>query len=512
MRFATIRARVALTLANVAAKIASPAVLRRMLSPVDDSRGWWPVLRHLNFQTDVEVNRDSVLAQSTVFACMTLIAGDIGKLRIKLVEQSRGIWQEITSPAFSPVLRKPNRFQTRQKFIEQWVLSLLSSGNAYVLKERDGRGVVVRMYVLDPQRVKPLVAPDGSVYYQLQEDDLSKVFEHVPAIPADEIIHDRINCLFHPLVGLSPIFACGLASTQSLKILNNSAKFFENASRPGGVLTGPGEISDALAKRIKDYWDQNFTGVNVGKVAVLGDGLDYKPMAVNPVDAQLVEQLKLSAEQICATFHVPAHKVGAGPVPSQSNVEALELQYYSQCLQTLIESIEAFLDDGLGLGQMSDGKVLGVEFDLDGLLRMDSVALTASLKDQVLSGILAPNEARLRLSLKPVKGGDSPMMQQQQFSLAALSERDQDKPFSKPTAPTPATSATPAAEDEQAREEASAAKAAAERARAEAAALEQRIAATELWTREAERRGAEDQTDKALALLFRKAPEELLHA
>lgn len=468
--FATVRARVALSLTNFAAKIASPGVLKlapRTLSGVDGSgRGWTTIFSsmHRFFQSGhVEVNQEKALAQVTVFACMTLIAADIGKLRAKLMEQLADIWQEIKSPAFSPVLRKPNRFQTWQKFIEQWVLSLLSNGNTYVLKVRDGRKVVVAMYVLDPTRCRPLVAPDGSVYYELQEDDLSTVHETVPAVPASEIIHDRINCLFHPLVGVSPLFACGLAATKGLKIEENATRFFANQSQPGGVLTAPAEIGEPTADRLKKYFEENFTGDNAGKVAVLGDGLHYEPMTTNAVDAQLVEQLKWSAEQICACFHVPAYLVGAAPVPPNNNVEALRLDYYGRCLQSLIEGIENALDDGLGLGPMNDGKVLGIELDLDGLLRMDTTALTAALKEQVGAGITAPNEARRRLNLPRVAGGDSPMIQQQNFSLSALAKRDAKED---PTAPAPAPAQPP----------------------------------------------QDDQTDKALHFLFRKAPEELIHA
>jgi HK97 family phage portal protein len=501
VKLATIRARVALALASVAQKIASPGVIKRTLSGVDGSeRGWWTLFsstRHLGFQTDhVTVSQEHVLSQATVFACMSLIASDIGKLRAKLMEQLDGIWVEVVSAAFSPVLRKPNKFQTWQKFIEQWILSLLSNGNTYVLKERDKRQVVVAMYVLDPTRCRPLVAEDGSVYYQLQEDDLSHVFEHVPAVPASEIIHDRINCLFHPLVGVSPLFACGLAATKGLRIEENAARFFANQSQPGGVLTAPSEIGDETAKRLKDYFEQNFTGDNAGKVAVLGDGLHYEPMTTNAVDAQLIEQLELSAKQVCACFHVPGYLVGAEPVPPNNNVEALRLDYYLRCLQTLIEGIENSLDDGLGLlGATKEGKTLGVELDLDGLMRMDTATLTAALKEQVTAGITAPNEARRRLNLPPAKGGGSPMMQQQQFSLEALSERDQDKPFSKPPAPTPAAPALPApaaVEDEEAREEAAAAKAAAVAAHAALQQAIERIAQVERRATDDEARAVAD--------------------
>ena len=433
---------------RVAALMPTKAKAPQNLSVVND-RGWFRIFesRPGAWQSDVEVNHDSVLAQATVFACITLIASDIGKLRLKLVElDSDGIWNETQSPAFSPVMRKPNRYQTLQKFIEQWLVSKLSHGNTYVLKQRDARGVVSAMYVLDPNLVKPLVAPNGDVYYELDGDDISRVPEGLPAVPASEIIHDRMVCLFHPLVGVSPIFACGLSATQALRIQQNSAKFFENQSRPSGILTAPGQISDDTATRLKEHWEKNFSGNNIGKVAVLGDALKYEAMSTNANDAQLVEQLKLSAEQVASVFHVPAYMVGAAPPPAYNNIQALNQQYYSQCLQSLIESAESLIDDGLGLPDVP-GRMLGSEFDLDDLLRMDTATLTATLKDQVLAGIAKPNEARKRLNLSPVKGGDSPMMQQQQFSLEALAERDQDKPFAKPS-PAPAPDPEAASADQ----------------------------------------------------------------
>ena len=399
----------------------SRAKAQPQLNGVDD-RGWHVIQESYGgaWQSDVTIDKEVVLSNWTVFACMTLIAGDVGKLSLRLMEKKDDIWVETSSPSFSPVLRKPNNYQTRQKFIESWVLSKLSSGNTYVLKERDARHVVTALHVLDPSRVKPLVAKNGDVYYQLHDDELAKLPEGLPAIPASEIIHDRMWCLFHPLVGLSPIFACGLAATQGLKMQGNSAKFFENMSRPSGILTAPAQISDALAKRMKEEWEKNFGGDKIGRVAVLGDGLKYEAMSVNPVDAQMVEQMKLSGEMVCSVFHVPAYKVGVGPVPTYQNAEVLNQIYYSDGLQVQIEAIEALLDDGLG----AEAAGYATEFDLDQLLRMDSATQVKTLNEAVGGGWMSPNEARKKRGLPPVEGGDTPYLQQQNFALSALSRRD----------------------------------------------------------------------------------------
>lgn len=413
----------------------------RMISNYRGS-GWWPVIREPftgAWQRNRELRQEQITAYHAVFACITLIASDISKLRVKFIRLKNGVWQESKSPAYDPVLRKPNHFQTRIQFWESWILSKLQWGNTYVLKKRDDRGIVTELYVLDPCRVQPVVSDSGAVFYQLYTDNLSDIPEG-STVPAAEIIHDRMNCFYHPLCGIAPLFAAALAASQGLTIQNEAIRFFQNKAVPGGVLTAPGRISEQAVDRLKTLWETNFTGNNAGKVAILGDGLKFDPMAVTATDSQLLEQLKATAEWVCSVFHVPPYKIGLGAMPSYNNVQALNTEYYSQCLQTYIESAEVVLDEGLSMGSE-----IGVEFDLDGLLRMDTVSQIASLKDSIQAGILAPNEARAKLGYEAVDGGDSPMVQQQYYSLAALAQRDQNDPFAKP-----APAAQPAAGDNNA--------------------------------------------------------------
>lgn len=394
------------------------------------------------WQQDVEVNTESVLTFSPVFACIRLIATDIGKLRMKLMERSAsGIWSEFDSAAFSPVLRKPNPHQTRIKFLEQWVQSKLIRGNAYILKTRDARGVVKELRVLDPLLVVPLISESGAVYYQLSTDRLVGVEDEI-VVPAREIIHDVHITPDHPLVGVSPLGACGLAATQGLKIQTNSAKFFSNMSRAGVVLTAPGSISDETAARLKTQWEANFGGENYGRTAVLGDNLKPETFTVSAEDSQLVEQLKWTGDDVCRAFGVPAYKVGIGPMPAYNNVEALDQAYYSQTLQELIECIELLLDEGLELPG-----TYGTELDLDGLMRMDTLTQARVNGEEIKAGYLTPNEARARRNLPAVEGGDTPYLQQQNYSLAALAKRDASAdPFAsaKPAAtPAPDAPAAP---------------------------------------------------------------------
>lgn len=414
---------------------------KKALSGVDQSRGgWYRIYESFAgaWQSNVTVDYDAVLSNHADFACKTLIASDIAKLRIKMVQKSQDVWQEAPANPAYVVLRKPNHFQNRIQFLESWVISKLQRGNTYVLKQRDGRGVVKQMYVLDPCRVRPLIADNGDVFYELQQDKLSGLDGGRLVVPAREIIHDRFNCLFHPLVGVSPIFAAGLAATHGIAIQEQATKFFQNSARPGGILTAPGTISAETATRLKEYWTTNFSGSNAGKVAVVGDGLKYESMTASAEASQLVEQLKWSAEVICSVYHVPPYKIGIGQMPTYNNIQSLNVEYYSQALQILIESIESCLDEGLGL----DGVSSGTELDVDNLLRMDA----ATQMDVLDKGknTMTPNERRSKLDLPPKPGGDSVYMQQQDFSLEALAKRDaQADPFGKSTpAPQPDPSQT----------------------------------------------------------------------
>lgn len=414
--------------------------------------GWWPMIKEAYsgaWQKNDTWTNDTVLSHYAVYACVTLIANDIGKLRQRLMKlDDNGIWKETTSPSFSPVLKKPNSYQNHVQFKQWWQTSKLINGNAYALKKRDQRGVVVGLYLLDPCRVLPLVTDNGSVYYQLSSDNLNRIGDGI-TVPASDIIHDRMNCLFHPLVGVSPLYAAAQAACQSLKMQNDSATFFANGARPGGILSAPGAISDETAARLKAHWDANYTGQNAGKVAVVGDDLKFQQMKMSATDSQLIEQFKLTAEMVCTAFHVPPSKVGVSTAATGTTAAQENQKYYSDCIQVLAEEYEACMDDGLSLPEK-----YGVELDVDGLLRMDMGALVETLAAGVKGGVMTPNYALRRLNQPPVEGGDTIYLQQQNYSIEALSRRDaQADPFAtgSPTiaAPADTTPATVEPTDEQ---------------------------------------------------------------
>jgi HK97 family phage portal protein len=421
--------------------------IRRKAAALQPIAAWpnssWPITVREPYtgawQQNQEIRVDTALSNPTVFRCVSLIAGDIRKTPLRLVAlDDDGIWTETRSPAFSPVLRTPNRYQTIGQLLEQWTLSRLLYGNTYVLKDRDDRGVVVALYVLDPTRVTPLVAPDGSVYYQLKSHQLAGVPEDELAVPAREIIHDRWNCAVHPLVGLSPLYACGGAALQANTIQGQSTEFFSKGGRPSGLLVAPTEIDPKTAERLSATWHS----LGPGKTAVVGYGMKYQDIGTTAADSELNAQRDATVATIAGCFGVPISYVDSSKQPPYANSEATQLQYLSQCLQVHMTAIEAAWDAGCELPAP-----YGTEFDIDVLMWMDTATKTKAAADAIGSGAMTPNEARFKyFGLGPVPGGDACYLQQQQFSLEALAKRDAADPFVQPAPAPAAPSANPTEE------------------------------------------------------------------
>lgn len=411
------------------------------LSPAyQGGRGSWYPLIHEPFTGAWQQNRewraDTVLAHNAVYACINRISQDVGKLRPRLLEQKDdGVWRELRNSAHSPVLRRPNHYQNHIQFKEWWTTSKLIHGNAYILLER-AAGVIRAMYVLDPTKVQVMVGADGEVFYELSQDNLGNTGAIV-GVPASEIIHDRMNCLFHPLVGTSPLFAAGAAANLGLQIEGNATSFFAKGSNISGVLSTVAPLSKDKALLYKELWDAQYTGLKSGGVAVLADGFKFEPMRMSNVEAQVIEHLGWTAEVVCRTFGVPAFKIGLGQQPTYQNGEILNQIYYSDCLQSHIESWELSMDGAFGFETRTGSHQYGVDLDLDGLIRMDSGAQIDSLVKASGGAVMTPDEARRKVNLPPIEGGNALYKQQQDFSLAALAERDRDKPFAKPPPPPP---------------------------------------------------------------------------
>ena len=398
----------------------------RLGSLLTPTATWWPIVREPYtgaWQANDPITTDSALANPSVFGCVSRIASDIAKIAppLLLEQDDDGFWTETTNSAYTPVLRQPNRYQSAQQFAEQWMISKLLHGNTYVLKDRDDRGVVKALYILDPLRVKLLTAPDGSVYYELQANELAGVINEAapPVVAAREIIHDRWNCFYHPLVGVSPLYALAGAVNQAQAIQSSSTTFFAKGGRISGMLVAPTKLDPQSAQRIKEQ----LAGFKSGEMIVAENGLKYEPISSTATDAQLIQQLGWTEETVAKCFGMPISILNSSKQPPYANAEASQLQYKSQCLEPHLVSMATTLGAGLELSLS-----LKLEFDDTLLIWMDTTVRTNAAKTAISAG-MSVNEVRDTFFwLGPVPGGELPVLQQQYWPISTLADPGRETP------------------------------------------------------------------------------------
>lgn len=393
----------------------------------DWTSGAWQQVRENPDADDVRHG----LTVALVYSCVRRIATDIAKMSpgIRRLNKSTKVWERAEHQVFDRLIYRPNHFQTWFQFVLSWVTCKNIAGNTYVAKLYGASGLVQELIVLDPTKVTPLIAHDtGAVFYRISAEPLARVVEDVYLAAAD-IIHDRYLPLGHPLVGTSPLDRALSAASARGGIMDQAGDTATNSGVPPGILTTPEGLSDEQLKALADRWRQ----IPKGRIAVIDAAYKFEALASKYVDSQAVEIAELAGVDICAAFGVPPWKVGMGTTPAGANIEALQIIYYQDCLQWQVEEIEQCLD--MGLGVAAD---LYIELDPCGLFKLDSKARAEVQKLLVGAGVMAPNEARQAWDLGPVKGGETPYLQQQNYSLAALSARDLAAP-----APSTAASSSP---------------------------------------------------------------------
>lgn len=380
-----------------------------------------------------------ILSTSSVYSCVNVIASDIAKLPIGLTWEKNGARVPHVNSPTHQVLNNPNPFQTRLQFMLAYMSSKLINGNVYVYKVRDNLGIVRELHVLNPHKVRPLVAVDGSVFYEIGEDALNEVEAQI-IVPAREIIHDRMITLDHPLVGVSPLFAAGVSAMIEARILMNSENFFANMSRPSGTINMPGTVTTDVAIQIRDSFEKNYSGAGLGRIAVLSQGAEYKPLTITPVDAQLIDQLKWTVTDVARVYRVPLFLLNEMQGTQYKNTEAMMSSYYQGCLQFHMEAIEQVFMKGFELPNSGDQRI---EFDLTQLFRIETDVRYDAYQKSLASGWMSINEVRKLEGLAPMEGGEVPRVQMQYVPI----DQPQPEPVAEPAA-VPAPENNPPAEDD----------------------------------------------------------------
>jgi HK97 family phage portal protein len=366
-------------------------------------------------------------------ACVSAISQTLASLPIEHWQKDADGGQTLlTNSVAARVLRRPNNYQTRADFFLNLSRNELLEGNGYAVALDNGDFQIESLHIASSPTTMPMVAPDGTVFYNVALSDIGAGIFKQPTImvPQERMLHIRMQTPRHPLIGESPIVAAALAVSSGEAIQAHLAAFFKNMSRPSGYLKVPGTIRAEVGEKLREEWQKAFSAGGAGRVAVLQQGLEWTSLTMNAVDAALIDSYKMTVSDIARVYRVPLAIIGESGGTTYANTETLINHWLATGLSYVVEHIELALDRLFNLPPDQF-----ISFDLDALLRSDFAARVDALTKGISGGLFSPNEARGREGLRRATAGDEPRLQAQVVPLSFATMTNKPAAPSMPSAP-----------------------------------------------------------------------------
>lgn len=349
----------------------------------------------------VRVTPESALGVPVLQNCVTLLAETIGQLPLDLFRrQGQGQRESATNHPLYDVLRyQPNGFQTPFELRECEQMALGLRGNSFTFMERREDGNISALWPLMNDKVIVRKGGDLLPYYQVGGGD---------PLPMRMIHHKRWVTSNH-YVGLSPIELHAETVGLAQAIRDYTGKSFANGVSVSGVIERPREATAIKDQnqidRILDQWGQKYSGPdNAKKVAMLQEGMTFKPISMTNVDAEIVSLLKLSGSDIARMYKIPLPMINDLEKANYNSIEQLLIQFVVFGLLPWVKRHEqAMMRDFL---LPKDRREYFIEFNLSGLLRGDQATRYGAYAIGRQWGWLSVNDIRRLENMPPVQGGD----------------------------------------------------------------------------------------------------------
>ncbi|WP_434619223.1 phage portal protein [Azospirillum sp. B2RO_4] len=353
----------------------------------------------------VRVSDTTAMRVSAVYSCVRVIAEDGAKLKPQVWrEKPDGSREPATDHPLHAILRRPNRHMTPVSLLLAMFSAWGFRGNAIAVILRDRFGNATGLWPVHPGSVTIYEAMDGRLFYAISRRTTleNAMLRNVPPmVPDYDVLHVR-GMTFDGIVGLSPLAQLREAIGIAIAGEELSGKLMANGAQPGGVLKHPKALTKDVADRLRDSWRGRYAGSgNAGTTVILEEGMEFQALGMTSVDAQFLEQRKLTIEEIARGFRVPLHMIGMLDRMTNNNVEALTRTYYDQTLMPMLEAFEAEFERAFNL---PDG--VYVEFDVRRLLRADFKTRQEGNRTMFQSGALMPNEWRIDEGYNPSPAGN----------------------------------------------------------------------------------------------------------
>lgn len=355
------------------------------------------------------VTERSAMQMTAVYACVRILSEAIAELPLHLYQynDTGGKEKAIEHPLYHLLHDEPNPEMSSFVFRETLMTHLLLWGNAYAQIIRNGKGEVVALYPLMPNKMTVDRDPSGQLYYiySRSQEEANSTGQSNEILKPSDVLHIP-GLGFDGLVGYSPIAMAKNAIGMAIACEEYGAKFFANGAAPSGVLEHPGVIKDPA--KVRESWNSTFGGSgNAGKVAVLEEGMKYTPISISPEQAQFLETRKFQINEIARIFRVPPHMVGDLEKSSFSNIEQQSLEFVKYTLDPWVTRWEQSL--ARSLFSKEEKAKFFFRFNLEGLLRGDYASRMNGYATARQNGWMSANDIRELENLDRIpaeEGGD----------------------------------------------------------------------------------------------------------
>jgi HK97 family phage portal protein len=340
------------------------------------------------------VNEHTAMQMTAVYSCVRILAEAVAGLPLHLYKYtaSGGKEKALSHPLYFLLHDEPNPEMSSFVFRETLMTHLLLWGNAYAQIIRNGKGEVIALYPLMPNRMRVDRDSKGELYYSYTRysDEAPTINGMTVTLRASDVLHIP-GLGFDGLVGYSPIAMAKNAIGLAMATEEYGAKFFANGAAPGGVLEHPGTIKDP--QKVKESWNMAYQGSgNAHRVAVLEEGMKYQPIGISPEQAQFLETRKFQINEIARIFRVPPHMVGDLEKSSFSNIEQQSLEFVKYTLDPWVIRWEQAISRSLL--SPSEKKLYFSKFNVDGLLRGDYASRMNGYATARQNGWMSANDIR----------------------------------------------------------------------------------------------------------------------
>lgn len=317
------------------------------------------------------VTERTAMQITAVNACVRVLSEAVAGLPLHLYKYTDNGGKEKATdhPLYALLHDEPNTEMTSFTFRETLMCHLLLWGNAYAQIIRNGKGEIVGLYPLMPNKMTVDRDEFGNLYYEYRrtQEDAPTTQGSVVILKPSDVWHIP-GLGFDGLIGYSPIAMAKNAIGMAVACEEYGARFFANGAAPGGVLEHPSVVKDP--ERLRKSWNAVYQGSsNSHRIAVLEEGVKYQPIGISPEQAQFLDTRKFQINEIARLFRVPPHMVGDLEKSSFSNIEQQSLEFVKYTLDPWVVRFEQSMHRALLTEE--EKKQYFFKFNVDGLLRGD---------------------------------------------------------------------------------------------------------------------------------------------